>query len=84
MTVGGGISLIVIIYFVSGRFGVSLPGASFMNYWLGPWYYAWIAAPLAILANVVFSLMSSEETPLEVKRHLAEEVHGVETAKLTV
>jgi len=51
-------------------------GAAFIGYWLNPWYFAWIAAPLAVLANIVFSLMG-EETPMEIKKHLAEEVHGV-------
>ncbi len=77
LTVGGGISLIVVIYFIAGRYGVQMPANDFMNYWLNPWYFAWIAGPLAVLANIICSLMG-EETPLEVKKHLAEAVHGVE------
>ncbi len=78
LSVGGGISILVIIYFIAGKYGVQMPAKDFMNYWLNPWYFAWIAGPLAVLANIVCSLMG-EETPLEVKKHLAEAVHGVET-----
>ncbi len=75
--VGGGISMLVIVYFITGKYGVALPGRDFMNYWLNPWSFAWIGGPLAVVANIVFSLMG-EETPLEVKKHLAVAVHGVE------
>ena len=77
ITVGGGISLIVVFYFVAGKFGVPLPAKAFMNYWLNPWYFAWIAGPLAVLANVIFSYLG-EDTPLEIKKHLAVAVHGIE------
>ncbi len=76
LTVGISFTALVMTYFICGKFGVSLPGAAFIGYWLNPWYFAWIAAPLAVLANIVFSLMG-EETPMEIKKHLAEEVHGV-------
>ncbi len=76
LSVGIGFTALAMIYFICGRFGVSLPGATFVGYWLNPWYFAWIAAPLAVIANIVFSLMG-EETPMEIKKHLAEEVHGV-------
>jgi len=55
---------------------VSLPAREFMNYWLNPWYFAWIAGPLAVGANIVVSLMT-EPPPVEVQKHLAETVHGV-------
>lgn len=76
LSVGIGFTAIAMTYFICSRFGVALPGAAFVGYWLNPWYFAWIAAPLAILANIVFSL-TSEDTPIEIKKHLAEEVHGV-------
>jgi cation/acetate symporter len=76
LSVGGGISLLVMVYFICGKYGVTLPAQDFMGYWLNPWYYAWIAAPLAVLANIVFSLMT-EDTPLEIRKHLAENVHGM-------
>ncbi len=76
LTVGFSFTAIAMIYFICGKFGVALPGAKFIGYYLNPWYFAWIAAPLAIVANIVFSLMG-EETPMEIKKHLAEEVHGV-------
>ena len=77
VSVGGGISLLVVLYFIAGKYGVQMPAKDFMNYWLNPWSFAWIAGPLAVLANIIFSLMS-EDTPLEVKKHLAVAVHGIE------
>ncbi len=76
LTTGVFISFVVMVYFIAGKYGYSLPAKEFMNYWLNPWYFAWIAGPLAVLANIVFSLMT-EDTPEEVKKHLAETVHGV-------
>ena len=74
--VGAGFTAIALVYFICGKFGVALPGAAFVGYWLNPWYFAWIAAPLAILANIVVSL-ATPDTPEEIRKHLAEEVHGV-------
>ncbi len=76
LTTGSFISLVVIAYFIAGKYGISLPGKDFMNYWLNPWYFAWIAGPLAVAANIVVSLMTAPP-PLEVQKHLAETVHGV-------
>ncbi len=76
LTVGAGFTAIALIYFICAKFGVALPGAAFAGYWLNPWYYAWIATPLAILANIVVSL-NTEDTPEEIRKHLASEVHGV-------
>lgn len=76
LAIGIGFTAISMIYFICGKYGVALPAAKFITYWLNPWYFAWIAAPLAVLGNIVFSLMG-EETPMEVKKHLAEQVHGV-------
>jgi len=75
LIVGGGISLIAIIYFVAGKFDLVLPAHEFMNYWLGAWYFAWIGAPLAILTNIVVSNFT-EETPIEIKKFLVEKVHS--------
>ena len=74
--VGTGFTAIALVYFICGKFNVPLPGAAFVGYWLNPWYYAWIAAPLAILANIFVS-MNTEDTPEEIRKHLASEVHGV-------
>ncbi|MGI9536534.1 MAG: VC_2705 family sodium/solute symporter [Desulfocapsaceae bacterium] len=74
--VGAGFTAIALIYFICGKFGVALPGAAFVGYWLNPWYFAWIAAPLAIVANIVVSL-ATPDTPEEIRKHLASEVHGV-------
>ncbi len=76
LTVGGFFTVFSIFYFICAKFGVALPGAAFVGYWLNPWYFAWIAAPLAILANIVFSGMG-EPTPEPIRKHLAEEVHGM-------
>ena len=75
LTVGITISLVAIAYFVAGKFGVDLPFSDFMGYYVNAWSFAWIAAPLAILANVVVSLMTPEP-PLEIKKFLAVNVHG--------
>jgi len=74
--VGSAFTTVALVYFICGKFGVALPGAAFVGYWLNPWYFAWIAAPLAILANIVVSL-STADTPEEIRKHLASEVHGV-------
>jgi cation/acetate symporter len=74
LVVGGLISLVALTYFVAGKAGVELPAASFITYWLGAWYFAWIGAPLAIAANIVVSKMTAE-TPLEIRKFLIEKVH---------
>ena len=75
LIVGGTISLIAITYFVSMKLGYNLPYDQFINYWLGAWYFAWIGAPLAILTNIVVSKFT-EETPIEIKKFLVENVHS--------
>ena len=74
---GSGISMIALVYFVVGKFGGVLPGHEFINYWLNAWSFAWIGAPLAILANILGSRLSKEETPVEIRKFLLEKVHGV-------
>ncbi|WP_051261300.1 VC_2705 family sodium/solute symporter [Desulfovibrio inopinatus] len=69
------ISLIAITYFVADKFGANLPMGDFIGYWLNPWYFAWIGAPLAILVNVLVSKMF-KDTPDDIKRFLAVQVHG--------
>ncbi len=75
--VGGGISLIAITYFIASKYGVTMPLQDFVTLYLNPWYFAWIGAPLAILANIVVSLMTGCDTPIEIKKFLATQVHGV-------
>ena len=72
---GATVSLIALIYFIAGKQGVVLPAHSFVSYWLGAWYFAWIGAPLAIFTNIVVSKMT-KETPLEIKKFLVEKVHS--------
>jgi cation/acetate symporter len=75
LLVGGVISIIALTYFIAGKAGVVLPAASFMTYWLGAWYFAWIGAPLAIITNIVVSKMTAP-TPLEIRKFLIEKVHA--------
>ncbi len=72
---GGLVSLIAITYFVAGVKGVDLPAAAFVSKWLGAWFFAWIGAPLAILVNIVVSLMTPE-TPVEIRKFLVQNVHS--------
>jgi cation/acetate symporter len=75
LTAGILVTLISITYFVVGLGGGRLPGQEFISYWLNVWYFAWIGAPLALIVNVIVSLMS-KPTPLEIKKFLAEQVHN--------
>jgi cation/acetate symporter len=69
------VSLIALVYFIAGKYGVTLPAHEFISYWLGAWYFAWIGAPLAIIANIVVSKMT-KATPVEIKKFLVEKVHS--------
>ncbi len=75
LLVGGIISIVALTYFVCTKLNVPLPGNEFVSYWLGAWYFAWIGAPLAIIANIVVSKMT-KETPLEIRKFLVEQVHS--------
>lgn len=77
--VGGGISLIAITYFAASKLGITMPLQDFVSVYLNPWYFAWIGAPLAILANIVVSIITGCDTPLEIKKFLATQVHGVKS-----
>jgi len=72
---GGLVSLISLTYFIAGKYGATLPFHDFVNYWLGAWYFAWIGAPLAIIANIIVSKLTSE-TPIEIRKFLVESVHS--------
>ncbi|MBL6989909.1 MAG: VC_2705 family sodium/solute symporter [Bacteriovoracaceae bacterium] len=76
LSTGIGITLLAITYFIAGKFNVVLPGASFINYWVNPWYYAWIGGPLSVIVHIIVAKFT-EETPEEIKKFLAENVHGV-------
>ncbi len=69
------VTTISITYFIVGLSGGSLPGQTFVSYWLNVWYFAWIGAPLAIIVNIVVSKFTAT-TPLEIKKFLAEQVHN--------
>jgi cation/acetate symporter len=75
LLVGGIISIVALTYFVCTKLNVPLPGNEFVSYWLGAWYFAWIGAPLAIIANIVVSKMT-KETPLEIRKFLVKQVHS--------
>ncbi len=72
---GSLVTIISLTYYIVGLSGGSLPGQEFISYWLNVWYFAWIGAPLAIIVNIVVSLISAP-TPLEIKKFLAEQVHN--------
>jgi len=69
------VTTISLTYYIVGLSGGSLPGQEFISYWLNVWYFAWIGAPLAIIANIIVSLLTTP-TPLEIKKFLAEQVHN--------
>lgn len=72
---GMGITVVALTYFIVGLSGKSLPGQEFISYWLNVWYFAWIGAPLSILVNIIFSKLSKNPTPIEIRKFLAEQVH---------
>lgn len=72
---GSVVSVIAITYFIAGTSGIELPFHGFISYWLEAWYFAWIGAPLAIIANIVVSKLT-KPTPLEIRRFLIEKVHS--------
>jgi cation/acetate symporter len=69
------VAIISITYFVAGKQGVTLPYHEFVSYYLGAWYFAWVGAPLAILANIIVSKLTPE-TPEEIRKFLIEKVHS--------
>ena len=73
---GGSVATVTLVYFISGKFRVTLPYHEFINYYLNAWYFAWLGAPLAIISNIVASKLSKEKTPIEIKKFLAEKVHN--------
>lgn len=74
LIVGGLVSVIALTYFIAEKYGIVLPAHDFISYWLGAWYFAWLGAPLAIIANIVVSNMTPE-TPIEIRKFLIERVH---------
>jgi len=74
---GGSVATVTLVYFIAGKMGATLPYQEFINYYLNAWYFAWLGAPLAIIANIVASKLSKDKTPIEIKKFLAEKVHGV-------
>ncbi|MBK6345782.1 MAG: VC_2705 family sodium/solute symporter [Bacteroidales bacterium] len=75
MSVGIAISLFALLYFIVAKSGGQLPGQAFVEHWLNVWYFAWIGAPLAILANIIVSKLTTP-TPTEIKKFLIEKVHS--------
>ncbi len=72
---GGLVSFIALAYFVAGKMGATWPMHEFVDYWLGAWYFAWIGAPLAIIANIIVSKLTPD-TPVEIRKFLIEKVHA--------
>lgn len=75
MIVGITISLFSLTYFIVEKSGGSLPGQEFVTHWLNVWYFAWLGAPLAIITNIVVSLLT-KPTPVEIRKFLVEKVHN--------
>lgn len=75
LIVGGIVTLISLTYLIGARAGWDLPYNSFITYYLGAWYFAWIGAPLAIAANIIVSKLTPE-TPIEIRKFLIEKVHS--------
>ncbi len=75
LIVGSIVTLISLTYLIGDIAGWVLPFNGFITYYLGAWYFAWIGAPLAIIANIIVSL-STEETPIEIRKFLIEKVHS--------
>ncbi|MCK5146328.1 VC_2705 family sodium/solute symporter [bacterium] len=73
---GSSVALIALVYFIAGKNGTVLPAHEFINYYLNAWYFALFGAPLAIITNIVVSLLSKNKTPVEIKKFLAEQVHN--------
>ncbi|MHC4885874.1 MAG: VC_2705 family sodium/solute symporter [Planctomycetota bacterium] len=73
---GCSVALVSLTYFICGKFEVTLPYAGFITEYLNAWYFAWLGAPLAIAANIIFSKLSSSKTPAETEKFLAETVHN--------
>ena len=72
---GGLVSFIALAYFIAGKMGATWPLHDFIDYWLGAWYFAWIGAPLAIIANIIVSKFT-KVTPIEIRKFLIETVHS--------
>ncbi|MFH0879078.1 MAG: cation acetate symporter, partial [Lentisphaerota bacterium] len=73
---GSAVSAVAIVYFIGAKYGWNLPGATTISYYLNAWYFAWLGAPLAIIANIIGSKLSKEKTPDRIRLFLAKEVHG--------
>lgn len=73
---GSTVSLIALVYFITAKYGVVLPLADTVAYYLNAWYFALFGAPLAIFTNIIVSIISKKKTPLEIKKFLAKQVHN--------
>jgi cation/acetate symporter len=78
LAAGSSVAIIALTYFVAGHYHVTLPAHATVSYYLNAWYFAWLGAPLALLANIVVSFITGRDTPDEICELLATKVHGVE------
>lgn len=72
---GALVTAVALTYFLAERSGASLPWQEGISYWLGPWYFGIIGAPLAIIVNIIVSKLT-KETPIEIRKYLIEQVHS--------
>ena len=75
LIVGMVVASISILYFILGQEGIALPYAEEVSYWLGPWYFAWIGAPLAVITHIVVARFT-KPSPIEIRKFLIEQVHS--------
>ncbi|MBD3267636.1 cation acetate symporter [bacterium] len=73
---GSAVSLVALVYFICGKYDVFLPAHEMVTYYLDAWYFAWLGAPLALIANIVVSIATGCNTPQDIKEFLAKKVHG--------
>ncbi len=73
---GSSVSAVALVYFIAGKNGVTLPAHDTISYYLNAWYFAWLGAPLAVFFNIVVSFLTGRNTPQDICKLLATQVHG--------
>jgi len=72
---GSSVAFVALVYFLGSKYGWDLPAAGFMVKYVNAWYFAWLGAPLAIIANIIVSKISTPP-PVEIREFLAKTVHN--------
>jgi len=79
LAAGLAVSFLAIVYFVAGKYQIVLPAKEIIDYYVNPWYFAWIGAPVAIVVHILVALVT-EDTPEDVKKFLAESINEIVVA----